>query len=69
MLRIKGYKGRALTDRLIQLSKTPPLIRRMPFGKYAGERFENIARKDFGYIQWAIRTLEPDIVTALQYWR
>ena len=67
-VRAKGFKGRALTDKLIQLSKKVPIIQRMPFGKYKGERFKEIIKTDWGYVEWMFNTLEPEILIPLRYW-
>jgi len=41
----------------VTISKNPVLLRRAPFGKYAGKTFEEIKAADSGYLQW-MATLE-----------
>jgi DNA polymerase-3 subunit epsilon/exodeoxyribonuclease X len=44
-------------ERLIEISKSHVLLTRLPFGKYAKKRIEEIALKDPGYLKWMIDSL------------
>lgn len=39
---------------MIEVSSKPSLIRVINFGKYKGEKLENIAKKDPGYLKWLL---------------
>jgi exodeoxyribonuclease X len=67
-LRIKGYKYRKLTDKLISLSNTPVILTRMPFGKYKGVEFTKIITKDIRYVKWMFKNLDGEVITSLRYW-
>jgi len=41
-------------DEMIRISLQPSLIRRINFGKYKGEKLENIAKNDPGYLKWLL---------------
>jgi len=43
-------------DNMISISKEPPLIRSINFGKYAGRTLEDIAKIDREYLQWLMNT-------------
>lgn len=45
---------------LIELSSTPILIKKFPFGKYKGEYIDEIAQSDYRYIEWMRDTLTLD---------
>lgn len=44
-------------ERLIDISKSHVLLTRLPFGKYAKKRIEEIALKDPGYLKWMVESL------------
>ena len=44
-------------DRLIEISKSHVLLTRLPFGKYAKKRIEEIALKDAAYLKWMCESL------------
>jgi DNA polymerase III epsilon subunit-like protein len=44
-------------ERLIEISKSYVLLSRLPFGKYAKKRIEEIAIKDPGYLKWMVESL------------
>ena len=50
----------AAVQKLIELSATPVLLTLFPFGKYKGERIEDTAYSDPGYINWMRETLKLD---------
>lgn len=44
-------------QKLIDISKSHVLLTRLPFGKYAKKRIEEIALKDPGYLKWMLESL------------
>ena len=42
----------AVIDEMLRISEKPSLIRRFSFGKYNGEKLEDVAQKDRGYLEW-----------------
>ena len=46
--------------KLEELTHTPVVLQSFKFGKYKGERIDDIARSDAGYIRWMLKSLELD---------
>ena len=46
--------------KLVELTKTPVLLQEFKFGKYRGERIEDIAKRDIGYLKWADKNMDLD---------
>ena len=46
--------------KLEELTHTPVILQIFKFGKYKGERIDDIARSDAGYIRWMLKSLELD---------
>lgn len=46
--------------KLEELTRTPVIVKNFTFGKYKGEKIEDIARSDSGYLKWMMKTLELD---------
>lgn len=44
-------------ERLIEISKSHVLLSRLPFGKYAKKRIEEIALKDPAYLKWMVESV------------
>lgn len=44
-------------EKLVAISKSHVLLNRLPFGKYAKRRIEEIALKDAGYLKWMLESL------------
>ena len=44
-------------QRLIEISRSHVLLTRLPFGKYAKKRIEEIALKDPGYLNWMLESV------------
>lgn len=44
-------------ETLIKMSQSHVLLTRLPFGKYAKKRIEEIAIKDAGYLKWMLESL------------
>jgi DNA polymerase-3 subunit epsilon/exodeoxyribonuclease X len=58
-------------DRLIEISKSYVLLTRLPFGKYAKKRIEEIALKDPGYLKWMVESLmdmDEDLRYSIEYY-
>ena len=47
-------------EKMVELTKTPVMIRTFKFGKYKGESIEKIADKDPGYLGWMRKNLDLD---------
>lgn len=52
--------------KLIELTNTPVLLTTMKFGKYKGESFEEIAKKDPSYLKW-LKNNKQDSDQDLEY--
>jgi DNA polymerase-3 subunit epsilon/exodeoxyribonuclease X len=58
-------------ERLIEISKSYVLLTRLPFGKYAKKRIEEIALKDPGYLKWMVESLmdmDEDLRYSIEYY-
>ncbi|MBV5320648.1 MAG: 3'-5' exonuclease [Sulfuricurvum sp.] len=58
-------------ERLIEISKSYVLLTRLPFGKYAKKRIEEIALKDAGYLKWMVESLmdmDEDLRYSIDYY-
>ncbi len=58
-------------ERLIEISKSYVLLARLPFGKYAKKRIEEIALKDPGYLKWMVESLmdmDEDLRYSIDYY-
>lgn len=58
-------------ERLIEMSNTHLLLSRLPFGKYAKKRIEEIALKDPGYLKWMVESLtdmDEDLRYSIHYY-
>lgn len=56
---------------LIEISKSHVLLTRLPFGKYAKKRIEEIALKDAGYLKWMVESLmdmDEDLRYSIDYY-
>jgi DNA polymerase-3 subunit epsilon/exodeoxyribonuclease X len=59
------------SERLIEISKSHVLLTRLPFGKYAKKRIEEIALKDPGYLKWMVESLmdmDEDLRYSIDYY-
>lgn len=57
-------------ERLMEISKSHVLLSRLPFGKYAKKRIEEIALKDPGYLKWMAESLvdmDEDLRYSIDY--
>ncbi len=58
-------------ERLIEISQSHVLLTRLPFGKYAKKRIEEIALKDPGYLRWMVESLmdmDEDLRYSIDYY-
>jgi DNA polymerase-3 subunit epsilon/exodeoxyribonuclease X len=58
-------------ERLIEISKSHVLLTRLPFGKYAKKRIEEIALKDPGYLKWmsdSLMDMDEDLRYSIDYY-
>lgn len=58
-------------ERLIEISKSHVLLNRLPFGKYAKKRIEEIALKDPGYLKWmsdSLMDMDEDLRYSIDYY-
>jgi len=46
--------------KLVDLTNTPVLLQEFKFGKYNGERIEDIAKRDIGYLKWVYKNMDLD---------
>ncbi|MFA6184474.1 MAG: exonuclease domain-containing protein [Parcubacteria group bacterium] len=53
MLSLKNDEHEAISE-MIKISAQPVLIKKFNFGKYSGERIEEVAKKDVGYLKWLL---------------
>ena len=58
-------------QRLIEMSQSRLLLKRLPFGKYAKKRIESIALKDAPYLKWMLESLmdlDEDLRYSIEYY-
>jgi DNA polymerase-3 subunit epsilon/exodeoxyribonuclease X len=46
------YPDYAPMEKLEELTKTPVMIQTFRFGKYKGQKIQDVAKEDIGYLQW-----------------
>ena len=60
MMEEKSFDQDQTVDEMIKISQQPMLYRTIPFGKYRGQKLEDIAKTDVGYIKWLLNQKEQD---------
>lgn len=58
-------------EELVSLSQSRLLLKRLPFGKYAKKRIEEIALKDANYLKWMLESLmdlDEDLRYSIEYY-
>lgn len=58
-------------EKLIEISKSHVLLSRLPFGKYAKKRIEEIALKDPAYLKWMVESvmdLDEDLRYSIEHY-
>jgi len=56
---------------MVEISSKPILLKKMPFGKYRGQKFEEIAVKDLDYLLWARKAMtdiDENMRHTINYW-
>lgn len=51
-------------EKMIEVSKQPILMRTFNFGKYKGEKIEDVAKKDRGYLEWLLNQKQDPTATS-----
>lgn len=68
-----GSEEKAI-ERMLEISSTPSLLAKFSFGKYKGQRIEEIFRSDRGYMEWMLRAKSEegddneDLLYTLKYY-
>ena len=42
-------------DKMVEISSNPVIYKKINFGKYAGEKLDEVVKKDKGYLEWLFR--------------
>jgi len=45
-------------EKMIEISSRPSLLRTFSFGKHSGEKIEEVAKTDRGYLEWLLTQKE-----------
>lgn len=56
----KNYDQDTAVEYMLDISAKPMLYRTIPFGKYRGEKMEDIAKSDPNYLKWLLNQKEND---------
>lgn len=65
----KLHPGKDPDEVMLELSGKIPLVHRFRFGKYRGEKFADIARKDAGYLEWLLaKHDDPEVVMTCRHY-
>jgi hypothetical protein len=62
--------ARNVRSELVRWSSEPALHTRLPFGKYRGRRYAQVAARDPDYLRWIVEKLELEegIKHSARYW-
>ncbi len=61
-----GEFGDETTEKMVEISRNPVLIRRMPFGKHKGQRLDEIP---VDYLEWLLTTnLDEDLEYSVKHY-
>ncbi len=58
-------------EQMVTVTGRPTLLQTLQFGKYRGESFEDIARRDPGYLRWMsnnLKEMSPELRMTLRHW-
>ncbi len=59
--------GDETTEKMVEISKSPVLIRRMPFGKHKGQKMDKVPRD---YLEWLLTTdLDEDLEYSVKHYQ
>ena len=65
----KLHPGKDPDEVMLELSAKIPLVHRFRFGKYRGEKFADVAKKDEGYIEWLLaKHDDPEVVMTCRHY-
>ena len=57
-------------QKMVELTKTPVLVKKFKFGKYKGDLVEEVVKKDKGYIQWLMNNNDDsNLLYTVKYWQ
>ena len=45
-------------EKMVELTKTPILVKNFRFGKHKGKSLEEVAREDAGYLRWMLKSMD-----------
>ena len=60
MVEEQGMTQDQAVEEMIKISEKPALLRTISFGKYRGQKLEDIAKSDPGYLKWLLNQKEQD---------
>lgn len=60
MMNEEGLTQDEGVEAMIEISRKPMLYRTVPFGKYRGQKLQDIAETDSGYLRWLLNQKEQD---------
>ena len=52
------YPNENAVEKMVELTKTPILIKTFRFGKYRGRKVSEVAQEDAGYLRWMLGNME-----------
>lgn len=65
----KLHPGKNPDEVMLELSNRIPLVHRFRFGKYRGEKFADVAKKDEGYLEWLLaKHDDPEVVMTCRHY-
>jgi exodeoxyribonuclease X len=56
VMETKSMNEEEAIKEMVEISSHPTLLKKIPFGKYAGGSIEEIAQKDRGYLEWLLNS-------------
>ena len=45
-------------EKMLEISNSPTLLRTLKFGKYRGQKIEDIAQQDPDYLRWMLKSIK-----------
>jgi DNA polymerase-3 subunit epsilon/exodeoxyribonuclease X len=55
---LQKYKDENPVQKMVELTKEPIFIKTFRFGKHKGEKLEDVAQSDAGYLRWMLQNME-----------
>jgi len=68
---LKKYPQENPVEKMVELTKTPVLVKTFKFGKYKGKNIEDIAKVDEGYLRWMLKSMDnidEDLEYSINYY-